>query len=167
MTTKEFESIQVLISKYNNLFIECDLLRYENVSFQKELLDCYRQLAEFKERYEGTDATESLISELVPLPIAMPVVTADPISIPISVIPPEIKIEPENTPNEGKQEVTFLTPEQFRAILAEAMKLEEEESKRLSRPQVIQEPTKVVKKRVKKVYNFPAQPEEKKERKSK
>jgi len=164
MTTKEFESIQVLISKYNNLFIECDLLRYENTSFQKELLDCYRQIAEFKEKYEGNDS-EGLISELVPLPIAMPVVTAEPITI--SVISPKIKIDPENTPNEGKQEVSFLTPQQFADIIEKAIQLEEAEQKRIeSLPEIkVAEPTKSVRKPRKKVYNF--SPEDKKEKKSK
>lgn len=112
MTIKEFENIQVLINKYNSLFIEADLLRYENHSFQEELLNCYREIAELKNKIEGNLNSEDLLSKLIPIPIDIPKQTSEP--------KPMLPVT-----------VQKLNPEQITDIIVEIAQSEEKEKRKL------------------------------------
>ena len=95
MTAEEFKGIQQIVQRYNHVFIEADVLRYENRIFQKELLVAYQEIAELRSRLdnlqEGSDVD---LSKIIPQ-VFEPQVTLEPLPVEIQIfqeLPEEIEV---------------------------------------------------------------------------
>jgi hypothetical protein len=110
MTKEEFQGIQQIVQRYNQVFIEADILRYENRIFQKELLVAYQEIAELKSRLDET--TEDL-SKIIPQ-VFEPQVTVDP-------LPVEVEIFKEMPEEAEEVQIILVSQEEAKEAVKEAI----------------------------------------------
>jgi hypothetical protein len=102
MNAQEYEGIKQIIQKYNHVFIEADVLRYENRIFQAELLKAYREIVELHARLDEfqPEGSEDL-SKIIPQ-VFEPKVTVEPLA-------PEIQLFTAFPAGDGGTEIILAT----------------------------------------------------------
>lgn len=125
MTPQEINMVQKFIKRYNELFVEADLLKYENRSFQRELLGCYQEIAFMKAfMKEGGLISDGDTEKAKFIPNAFEDASQELISF-MEPIPPEIEITPKMQKEDEDTGIAVVSPEQFAIIMQKLTEISE------------------------------------------